>query len=121
MIGPKRLKLIHVLARQFGADLLEPPDCLGSLQTFATPQTNLGTDRDHRGVHAPTQKLLYLLLYHLAATHRALLERHHVSLLIRQSIQRSGSGRSTVTRTAHALFSLYAQTECTGSPSNVSP
>ena len=55
-----------------------------------------------------------MLPHNFAAAHRTLLERGHVTLLVRQSIQRSGSGRYVVISTANAVSRLYAQALCTG-------
>ena len=55
-----------------------------------------------------------MLPHNFAAAHRTLLERGHVTLLVRQSIQRSGSGRYVVISTANAVSRLYAQALYTG-------
>lgn len=89
-----RLKFVGFLALEFTSNFFEPGHILTRVQALAAMQAYLSRYAQNRGVIAPAEELLDLLLDQLAAANRALRKGHHRGLFLsRQFVQRSGSGR----------------------------
>jgi hypothetical protein len=98
----QRLKVAYLLAFQFGSDLFEVPHCVLGIKPLPTVQAHLSPHAQDGRVYTATQKFFHLFFRQIATAHWTSLEWHHrYFFLSRQSIHRSGSGRSTVIKTAH--------------------
>lgn len=99
-------KISCLLACELSSDFFQPTNCSFGVDALTTAQADFGLDRHDCRIVATPQKFFNFLFNKCSATNRTSFKAlHSFPLLVRQSIHNLGSGRYTVIRTAHRLFS----------------
>ena len=106
-----RLKVGYIFSFQLSPYLFKTSDSFLRIEALSAMQTNLSMNFHDGGVNTTPQQFLNYFFHKFSTTNRTPVERFfrlfHYSLLF-QFIHLTGSGRYTVTSTAHFVSLLYA-------------